>query len=103
MTIDYDRITRKFLMGEGREHINPHAILQSIKETLSNIKPSSRTDQNRIELAKSHINEVINAFRRLEEQVATLKQQAEVVEESSMAGGSVAGAATVLKDKKDVK
>ena len=30
MKIDFNKMTRKFLMGEGKQEINPHALLQAL-------------------------------------------------------------------------
>lgn len=102
---DFRTITRNFLLGESREDLNPAAIMQSLRETLSNLRPASRTDQNRIEVAKSHLNELTRSFRRMQEQMAIMEEKLKILEEeSSMGGGSIEGAAVgVTKDKKNVK
>tara|TARA_R110001583_G_scaffold2257_4_gene16656 strand:+ start:733 stop:1095 length:363 start_codon:yes stop_codon:yes gene_type:complete len=93
MKIDFNLITRRFLMGEGKQEISPNALLQALSETLGSLRPSSRTDENRIAVAKKHIREITRSFRRLQEQVNVLEEQLQVLEEaSSMGGGSVQGA-----------
>ena len=91
---DLNRITRRFLLGEGSaKAVNPQALLQAINEALSTLRPSSRRDENRIAVAKRHLREVTLSFKRLQEQVNTLEEKLQVLEEvSTMAGGSVEGA-----------
>ena len=91
---DLNRITRRFLLGEGSaKAVNPQALLQAINEALSTLRPSSRRDENRIAVAKRHLREVTLSFKRLQEQVNTLEEKLQVLEEvSTMSGGSVEGA-----------
>ena len=92
MKIDFNSITRRFLMGEGKQEINPHALLQALGETLSSIRPRSLRDENKIAVAKKHLHEITRSFRKLQEQVNVLEEKLQVLEEmSSMAGGSVGG------------
>ncbi len=39
MKIDFNGMTRRFLMGEGRKDVNPHALLQALSEALATIRP----------------------------------------------------------------
>ncbi len=79
-------------MGEGRQEISPSALIQSIEEALSNIRPHTRTDQNRIAMAKKNLREIKRSFRKMQEQINVLEEQLHVLEEvSTMAGGSVEG------------
>lgn len=90
MKIDFNGITKRFLLGEGKKEINPHALLQSLAEMLNNIKVSSRRDQNRLEIGKRQLREIRNSFRKLQEQVNVLEEKLQVLEEiSTMGGGAV--------------
>jgi uncharacterized protein (UPF0305 family) len=92
MKFDFDKMTRKFLMGEGRQEVNPHALLQALSETISSIKPRSLRDENKISIAKKHLHEITRSFRRLQEQVNILEEKLQVLEEvSTMAGGGAEG------------
>ena len=92
MKIDFNKMTRKFLMGEGRQDVNPHALLQALSETISSIRPRSLRDENKIAIAKKHLQEITRSFRKLQEQVNILEEKLQVLEEvSSMGAGSVAG------------
>lgn len=93
---DLNRITRRFLLGEGSaKAVNPQALLQAINEALSTLRPSSRRDENRIAVAKRHLREVTLSFKRLQEQVNTLEEKLQVLEEVSTVAsveGAVGGA-----------
>ena len=85
-------MTRKFLLGEGKKQINPHALLQALQEALSTIRSSTRRDENKIAVAKKHLKEITLSFRRLQEQVNILEERLQVLEEvSTIAGGSLEG------------
>lgn len=95
---DLNRITRRFILGEGNANpVNPHALLQAINEALNTLKPSSRRDENRIAVAKRQLREVTLSFKRLQEQVNTLEEKLQVLEEVSIAG-SIEGAVGAFGD-----
>jgi hypothetical protein len=78
---DLRRMTREFLMGEGKA---PSLVsyIQSVSEVLNSITPRSRTDERRIEVAKANLKEVKRHSRRLQERVNVLEEQVKVLEES---------------------
>ena len=86
MKVNFNDMTRKFLLGEGKKQINPHALLQALQEALSTIRPSTRRDENKIAVAKKHLKEITLSFRRLQEQVNILEERLQVLEEVSVAG-----------------
>ena len=92
MKVNFNDMTRKFLLGEGKKQINPHALLQALQEALSTIRPSTRRDENKIAIAKKHLKEITLSFRRLQEQVNILEERLQVLEEAStIAGGGMEG------------
>ena len=77
-------------MGEGKQEVNAHALLQALSETISSIRPRSQRDENKIAIAKKHLYEITRSFRKLQEQVSILEEKLQVLEEiSSMSAGSV--------------
>ena len=74
-------MTREFLLGEATAP-SVASYLQSISEVLGAITPRSRTDERRIEMAKSSLREVRRHTRRLQERVNVLEEQVKVLEES---------------------
>ena len=92
MNIDFNKITKRFLMGEGKSDLNPNALIQALSEALSTIRPASRRDENKIAVAKRHLLEIRRSFRKLQEQVNILEEKLQVLEEiSSMGGGNGGG------------
>ena len=93
MNIDFNAMTRRFLLNEGQKAAQPLELLQALRETLGSLRPATKTDLNRIEVAKTHLREVTRSFRKLQEQVSILEEQLKVLEEAStMSGGDVTGA-----------
>ena len=80
MSIDYNKITKEFLLGEA---IKPSALsyFQSMGEILDNIK-TKISGKRRLEIARSHLREIRRNFRRLNEKIQTLEEQVKVLEEN---------------------
>jgi hypothetical protein len=91
MKIDFNGMTRRFLMGEGNKSANPNALIQAVSEALGSLKPSSKRDQNKIAVAKGQLKEITRSFRKLQEQVNLLEEKLVVLEEASVAA-SIQGA-----------
>ena len=79
--MDLRRMTREFLLGEGRAP-SLASYIQSVSEVLRSITPRSRTDERRIEVAKANLIEVRRHTKRLQERVNVLEEQVKVLEES---------------------
>ncbi len=79
--MDYRRMTREFLLGEGKPP-SLASYIQSISEVLESVTPRSRTDERRIAMAKTNLVEVRRHARRLQERVSILEEQVQVLEES---------------------
>ena len=81
--IDLRKMTREFLLGEGKKP-DWKAYLQSIEEALSTIRIRTQKDSRRVDLAKHNLKEIKRYMRRMEEQVTTLEEQLKVLEEQSL-------------------
>jgi cell division protein FtsB len=83
--IDYQKIARhlKDSILEGGKEPSLKSYLQSISESLSNLKLSSKSDQRRVEIAQKHMKEVRKHVRRLEEKVVMLEEQVQLLEEEN--------------------
>lgn len=77
-----NKITWNFIKLE--ENVSPSVLsyLQSLSETLSNLRPSSTSDKRRVEIAKSHLKEVKKHVNKLEEQVYKLEEKIKLLEET---------------------
>ena len=83
MKIDYGKMTKSFLLGETKVNVSIMTHVQAIKEMLSNMRPKSQTEQNRLDAAFQHLREVRKQARRLQERVHTMEEQVKVLEEGA--------------------
>ena len=74
-------ITKKFLL---RESATPNAktYLQSLNDLVEQIRPSSKRDSHRLQLAKENIVKLRRHFRIMEEHVNNLEEQLKIIEEN---------------------
>ena len=79
-TIDFEKMTRRFLT-EGQTP-SVASFIQSLEEVLGKLRPKSRTDERRVEIAKSHLKEIRRSVRRLQNEVTLLQEQLQVLEEA---------------------
>jgi hypothetical protein len=79
--VDLNRLTREFLLGEGKKP-SVETYIQSISETLAAIMPRSQRDIRRVEIAKSNLNEVRRHCRKMQEQIKVLEEQVNILEEN---------------------
>ena len=78
--IDLRKMTREFLLGEGKGP-DWKAYIQSIEEALGAIKIRSQRDDRRVQLARHNLKEIKRYMRKMEEQVITLEEKLKVLEE----------------------
>ena len=55
---------------------------ESLEEVLTKLRPNTRTDERRVEIAKSHLKEIRRSVRRLQNEVTLLQEQLQVLEEA---------------------
>ena len=63
--IDLRRMTRKFIVNEGKQQVNWQALVQSIEEALSSIRTGSLRDSRRVDLAKHNLKEIKRSLKRI--------------------------------------
>ena len=80
MKVDYDQMTRRFLL---KEDYDPTVLssIQMIFEMLNGIRITSQRDTNKIEVAKEQIVKVRRHVKRIEERNKNLEEQLGVLEE----------------------
>tara|TARA_R110000765_G_scaffold121168_3_gene217224 strand:+ start:2167 stop:2415 length:249 start_codon:yes stop_codon:yes gene_type:complete len=79
---DLSALTRKFLLGESRI-AGVASYIQNLSEILSQVRPRSRTDERRMEIAKENLREIKRHVRKLEEKVILLEEHIGVLEEGN--------------------
>jgi len=80
--IDLNTLTRRFLMGEGKEKPSVHSYVQSVTEIINSFRPRTKTETNRISIVKQHLNEIKKLTRKLTERVENLEEQILILEEN---------------------
>ena len=81
MKPNYDKIARRFLIGEAYEKPEPFSYIQSLEEILNNIT-TNVGGKRRLQVAKEHLRNIRRTFRTLNNKVTTLEEQIKVLEES---------------------
>jgi len=81
--IDLRRMTRKFIVNEGKQQVKWQALVQSIEEALSSIRTGSLRDSRRVELAKHNLKEIKRHLRKANERIDTLEEQLRILEEGA--------------------
>tara|TARA_Y100000310_G_scaffold273688_1_gene289292 strand:+ start:236 stop:490 length:255 start_codon:yes stop_codon:yes gene_type:complete len=81
MPIDYNKITRKFLMGEALEEPDTFSYIQSLEEALNNVT-TNVSGRRRLKIAKEHLRNIRRGVRRLNKKVVMLEEQVNVLEEN---------------------
>ena len=81
MSINYSKITRRFLIGEAYEAPDVFSYIQSLEEALNNIT-TNITGQRRMKVAREHLRNIRRSVRGLNKRVVTLEEQVKVLEES---------------------
>lgn len=79
--INFDSMTRKFLLGEGCNSPSVRSYIQSLNEILRSLSPKSQTEKRRVEIALEHVREIKRHARKLEERVLMLEEKLQVLEE----------------------
>jgi hypothetical protein len=73
--MDFDKVTRKFLMGEWKQGASILSRARAIKEALESLKPRTIKERQRIELALENLTHLRRGYRKLEEQNAVLAEE----------------------------
>ena len=81
MKPDYDKITRRFLIGEAYEKPEPFSYIQSLEEILNNIT-TNVGGKRRLQVAKEHLRNIRRSFRNLNNKIVMLEEQVQILEEN---------------------
>tara|TARA_R100000008_G_C3460033_1_gene103675 strand:+ start:207 stop:467 length:261 start_codon:yes stop_codon:yes gene_type:complete len=78
-----NKITKNFILGEGKSPSpSLFTYIQSLNETLSNIRARTQTDARRLSIAKEHLKEIKKGAKRLYEEVQLLEERLSILEEN---------------------
>jgi len=73
--MDFNKLTRKFLMGEWKQSVSILSRTRAIKEALESLKPRTIKERQRIELSLENLNIIRRGYRKLEEQNNSLLEE----------------------------
>jgi|TARA_R100000081_G_C4791935_1_gene158337 hypothetical protein len=73
--MNFNDLTRKFLMGEWKQNVSILSRARAIKEALESLKPRTIKERQRIELALENLSHLRRGYRKLEEQNKFLTEE----------------------------
>jgi hypothetical protein len=81
MQIDYNKLTRNFLLNEGKE---PELLeyLSVISEMLGNFKPMRESDKGRLSVMQENLRKAKRQARMMQERLSILEEQVKIIEET---------------------
>tara|TARA_R100000008_G_scaffold83067_1_gene68007 strand:- start:294 stop:557 length:264 start_codon:yes stop_codon:yes gene_type:complete len=81
MSINFNNLTRRFLLGEERSKSSIFTYIQGLQETLTNFTPRSKTESRRVSIAREQLREIKRYARKLQNEVELLQEKLNVLEE----------------------
>ena len=82
MSIDYYKMTKEFLLHEGRiPDANIMTYIQGLSEAIDNMKPRTQVESRRLSMAKQQLKEIKKMARKMQEQLVVLQERVNVLEE----------------------
>ena len=81
MSINFNNLTRRFLLGEERSKSSIFTYIQGLQETLTNFTPKSKTESRRVSIAREQLREIKRYARKLQNEVELLQEKLNVLEE----------------------
>jgi hypothetical protein len=82
MSMDFEKMTRRFLLGEAFESPDVFGYIQSLQEILNRLQPKTIRETRYLAIAKNHIIEIRRFSRRLAEDNKKLQEQIKILEEN---------------------
>ena len=73
--MNFNDLTRKFLMGEWRQNVSILSRARTIKEALESLKPRTIKERQRIEIALENLSHLRRGYRKLEEQNKSIMEE----------------------------
>lgn len=81
MSVDFYRMTRRFLLGEEKAKSSIFTYIQGLQETLTNFTHRSKTDSRRVSMAREQLREIKRYARKLQNEVELLQEKLNILEE----------------------
>ena len=80
MHVDYDKLTKDFLLGERKEPTLME-YLNVISEMLENFKPTRVSESSRVSVMRENLRKARKHARLMEERLRILEEQVKIIEE----------------------
>ena len=81
MQIDYHKMTKDFMLGEGREPTLME-YLNVVSEMIEYFKPSKVSESSRLAVMKENLRKARKHARLMEERLKLLEEQVKIIEEA---------------------
>ncbi len=65
--MNFNDLTRKFLMGEWKKPVSIMSRARAVKEALESLNPRTNKERQRIEIALENLSHLRRGYRKLEE------------------------------------
>jgi hypothetical protein len=82
MNINFDEMTRFFILTEGSVNPNILSYVQALEETLNVFKPSTLREKRNLEVASAHLREIRRHAKKMSEDIRVLEERLQILEES---------------------
>ncbi len=79
--MDFNGLTRKFLLGEWKAPVSILSRARAIKEALESLKPRTIKERQRIEIALENLTHIRRGYRKLEETNNRLTEENQALNE----------------------
>ena len=83
MSIDFNKLTRQFLLNEERPPEDVFTFIQGLHDVLSNFTPRTMAEKRRVNLAKKQLKEIKYHARKMYNKITILEEKINVLEEGS--------------------
>lgn len=79
--IDFDSITRDFLLNEQKTSPDSFSYIQAIREMLDRMNPHTLRESRSIALIKEHLREISRGVKRMMDENKQLQERLTILEE----------------------
>tara|TARA_R110002020_G_scaffold37239_1_gene112430 strand:+ start:25091 stop:25342 length:252 start_codon:yes stop_codon:yes gene_type:complete len=83
MSIDFNKLTRQFLLNEERLPEDVFTFIQGLHDVLSNFTPRTMAEKRRVNLAKKQLKEIKYHARKMYNKITILEEKINVLEEGN--------------------
>tara|TARA_B100000214_G_C23483002_1_gene407978 strand:- start:169 stop:432 length:264 start_codon:yes stop_codon:yes gene_type:complete len=86
VSVDLDKITRQFLLGEEKTPEDVFTFIQGLGDVLENFAPRTMAEKRRINVARKQLKEIKRHARKMYNKISILEEKINVLEENLQEG-----------------